>query len=339
MRAAIFAYSRQGMKTARKLLDFFKNDSAEAYIPQRLSSNGFFVIPSPSGTFYGKLFAGADAMIFVSSCGIAVRETAPFIHDKRTDPAVICIDELGKFVIPILSGHIGGANELAGKIAAYLKAVPVITTATDINHKFSVDEWAARNGFTIDNLQMAKEASAAILENDIPILCDLPVISPYPNGTYQGETGPIGIYIGWTKKTPFKKTLRLIPRVLTLGIGCRKGIRKEQIKTAVDSVFDQHCLDFRGIASAGTIDLKADEPGLIDYFKEKKIQIDFFSSDTLRKVQGNFSHSDFVQKVTGVDNVCERAALINADHLAVPKTALDGVTIAVGVRMQEVSFE
>ncbi len=338
MRAAIFAYSRQGMKTARRLFDFFKNDEVEAYIPQRLSDDSFSAMPSPSGSFYGGIFAGTDAMIFISSCGIAVREISPFVHDKRTDPAVICIDELGKFVIPLLSGHIGGANELAVKLADYLEAMPIVTTATDIHHKFSVDEWAARNGLTIDNLQMAKEISAAILERDIPIFCGLPVISSYPNGTFPGESGPIGIYIGWTKMDPFNRTLRLIPHVLTLGIGCRKGITKDQIQTAVNSVFEQYHLDFRGIASAASIDLKAEEPGLIDFCKEGKIHIDFFSADILRKVQGDFSHSDFVQRITGVDNVCERAALIHADYLVVPKTAVNGVTIAVGVRMQEVSF-
>ena len=339
MKAAVFAYSRQGMRTARRVLDFFARDDAQAFVPERLSAAGFTPLPVPSKEFYGDTFRKADAMIFVSSCGIAVRETAPFIRDKKTDPAVICIDEQGRFVIPILSGHIGGANELAERLAVHLSAISVITTATDINRKFSADAWAARNGFIIDNMHRAKEISAAILEQDIPVLCDLPVLSAYPGGTYPGNTGAAGIYIGWELKSPFAKTLRLIPPFLTLGIGCRKGIGKEAIRSAVDSVLTGSDIDIRAVGSAASIDLKAEEPGLIDFCTERNIPIRFYSAETLSAVQGDFSHSDFVLQTTGVDNICERAAMIGADRLIIPKTAVSGVTVAVGAKVQGVSFE
>ncbi len=338
MKAVIFAYSRQGIKTADQLAGFFSSDDLKIFVSQRLTASSYFALPSPSGRFYGSIFNEADAMIFISSCGIAVREIAPFIRDKRTDPAVICIDELGKYVIPILSGHIGGANDLATKLAAYLDAKPIITTATDINHKFSVDSWAAKNEMLIDNMELAKEVSAAILERDIPLLCDLPIISAYPNGTYPGDGGPIGIYIGWTNKQPFNKTLQLIPQALYVGIGCRRGTGKEDIQKAVDTVFEQFRLDQRGIHSFASIDLKANEQGLLDYCEQTNMKIDFYSADKLQNVRGTSSHSDFVQKITGVDNVCERAALIKADDLIVPKTIVNSVTIAVGVKKWEVGL-
>ena len=157
MKAVIFTYSRQGMVITSQLLDYFKKDDINAFVPKRLETAGFSTLPVPSKSLYEYSFNNSDALIFIGSCGIAVREIAPYVHDKRTDPAVICIDELGKFVIPILSGHIGGANKLAEELANHIKALPVITTATDLNHKFSADAWASQNGFVIDNMLLAKE--------------------------------------------------------------------------------------------------------------------------------------------------------------------------------------
>lgn len=162
MKIALFAYSRKGCRTARVIMSLFPHDDIRAHTMERFEEDGFAPILRPAKPFYGELFSWADALVFVGSCGIAVREIAPHVHDKRTDPAVVCMDELGHFVIPLLSGHIGGANEMALKIANYLNATPVITTATDINNRFSVDAWAARNGFVIDNIHRAKMVSAAI---------------------------------------------------------------------------------------------------------------------------------------------------------------------------------
>lgn len=108
----------------------------------------------------GRRFAQSDAIIFIGACGIAVRSIAPFVSSKKTDPAVVVIDEQGKFAISLLSGHIGGANELTEEISNLLHATPVITTATDINNKFAVDVFAKTNGCYISDMTMAKEISA-----------------------------------------------------------------------------------------------------------------------------------------------------------------------------------
>ena len=139
------------------------------YAPQRIAQPPFAPITKPFQEFYGKLFQAHSALIFVGSVGIAVREIAPHVRSKATDPAVISLDELGKFVIPILSGHIGGANALAARLADALGATPVITTATDINHRFSVDTWATCHGCAISSLAAAKQVSAAVLEGDVPL--------------------------------------------------------------------------------------------------------------------------------------------------------------------------
>lgn len=145
MNAALFAYSRQGCKTARRVMECLEEtDALEAYTMERFEEAGFSPLRKPGREFYGSIFNRVHAMIFISSVGIAVREIAPHLKSKATDPAVLVLDELGRFVIPVLSGHIGGANVLAEKLAQKLGATPVITTATDINGRFSVDAWAAK---------------------------------------------------------------------------------------------------------------------------------------------------------------------------------------------------
>ena len=339
MRVSVFAFSRQGCQTARRVMKLFENESVCAYTMERFGEDGFESIGSPSRTFYGDIFNRSDAIVFVGSVGIAVRKIAPYVKDKTTDPAVVSIDELGKFVIPLLSGHIGGANDLALKIADELGTTPVITTATDINHKFSVDAWAARNGYVIASLNRAKTVSAEILENAVPLSSDLPIVTTLPNGVVTGENGRVGIRLSVYRDEPFEKTLRLIPPILHLGIGCRRGTDQAYIEEAVDTVLKENWIDPRAIKCAASIDLKSDEEGLVGFCRERKFPVSFYSAEELRAVQGEFTTSEFVKSVTGIDNVCERAALVGAEKLIVKKTAMNGVTVAVAAEHWEVRFE
>ena len=338
MKIAVFAYSRQGCAMARRVMTHFAGNEVQPYTMERFEEPGFLPICRPAKSFYGPIFQNVDAMVFVGSTGIAVREIAPHVRDKATDPAVISVDELGKFVIPILSGHIGGANDLALEIAAALGAVPVITTATDINKRFSVDAWAARNGCVIANLSRAKAVSAAILEQDIPLRCDYPIMTKLPGGIILGDSGAVGIRISVNRDEPFERTLRLIPKVLHLGIGCRKGTDISVIREAVDTVLKENNIDHRAVKCVASIDLKAEEAGLLAYCQEEKLPMTFYSNQELKAVPGEFTPSVFVQSITGVDNVCERAALIGAEKLIVKKTARNGVTVALAEEHWEVHF-
>ena len=335
MTGSIFAFSRQGCTTARRILTACPEITWRSFTMERFGEPDFAPI---SPQCYGECFSSSEVLVFVGSCGIAVRKIAPFVHDKRTDPAVVCVDELGPFVIPLLSGHIGGANALARKIAGSLNATPVITTATDINRKFSVDTWATENGCVLSSMKLAKAVSAAILEGDIPLKSDFPLVGTLPNGVISGETGNLGIYLTVSDKEPFENTLRLIPKVLHLGIGCRRGTEKEAIERAVTQVFKENGLDFRAVQSAASIDLKKDEEGLLSFCEGQTIPIRFYSAAELEAVPGEFTPSPFVQQVTGVDNVCERAALVGADTILVKKTACHGVTVAVARKKWEVHF-
>ena len=336
MRTAVFAYSHQGCRTARTAKECLRE--AELFCAQRLDEPDFCGIPKPSEAFYGEQFEKQDALIFVGACGIAVRQIAPSVKSKTADPAVVVIDELGKFVIPLLSGHIGGANALAGMLAEHLGAVPVITTATDINGRFSVDAWAARNGFRLSSMSDAKAVSAAILEQDIPVDCDFPVKGAYAAGTYPGTEGSVGICISFRKKQPFGRTLNLIPPVLHLGIGCRKDTPAEAIRQAVTEVLEENHMDGRAVKCAASIELKKEEAGLLQVCRENHWPITFYSAEALSALSGQFTPSEFVERVTGVSNVCERSACMGGNYLIVRKTARNGVTVAVAAENLEVQF-
>ena len=339
MTAAVFAYSRRGCETARRAAAALPDAGARLFAAARLTEDGFAPIPQPSRTFYGDLFAACDALVFVGSCGIAVRMIAPFVRDKKTDPAVIVIDERGRFVIPLLSGHIGGANALAQRLADALGATGVITTATDINGRFSVDAWAARRGWVIGDMAAAKHVSAAILEGDVPLCSEFPLRPPLPGGVTEGAEGPLGIYVGCRMARPFSETLRIIPRALHLGIGCRRGTPEAAIADAVGAVLEEHGIDPRALKCAASIDLKRDEQGLLAYAETAGLPISFYPADALAALEGDFTPSDFVRSVTGVDSVCERAAMMGAAALLVRKTAKNGVTVALAAENLEVSFE
>lgn len=337
MKTYLFAYSKKGVETAERIAAILEGDKL-FYAAENHAGGAFMPIEKPSALLYERAFSDADALIFISSCGIAVRSIAPFIKDKTTDPAVIAVDEAGSFAVPVLSGHIGGANALARSIAKALGAVPVITTATDVRGRFCADDWAARHGFALSDMGAAKAVSSAILEKDLPLVCDLSVKGELPSGVYLGSSGEVGIAISYKTAEPFAKTLRIIPRCLYLGIGCRRGSPKELIESAVEAVFAENGLDMRAVRSAASITMKSDEAGLLEFCREAGLKIDFYSAEELRRAEGDFTPSEFVKSITGVDNVCERAAMLSSDRLLVKKTPVSGVTVAVGLKNTEVSF-
>lgn len=345
MKISIFAFTRQGRETARRIRSLLERegDSVSIQVPGKMADCDCAGYAGSLTAAAGEAFSG-DALIFVGACGIAVRAISPHVQSKRCDPAVLCLDERAEFVIPLLSGHIGGANRLARRLAHDLGATPVMTTATDVNGRFSVDDWAAAQGFYISDMALAKRVSAEILEQDIPIWLDIPqndqdeLWPALPTGLCRGKSGPLGICVSVRDIAPFDSTLLLIPKALRVGIGCRRGIAQEAIATAVNAVFHENGLRLEAVREAASIDLKADEDGLNAYCHAMGWPIHFYPAEALKAVQGKFSASAFVQAHAGVDNVCERAAVAEGGTLIVPKTARDGVTVAVSEMKWGMSF-
>jgi len=289
-----------------------------------------------------RAFQSARLLLFVGAAAIAVRSIAPFIRKKDEDPAVIVIDEKGQFVIPILSGHIGRANEWARQLAAAIKGQAVITTATDVNALFAVDEWAARFGLHLSSLTEAKAFASGLLERGrAGLYSDFPVEGPLPSGlvvTTDCETGLIVTTKAAVSVFPSAVTVR--PAILHIGIGCRRGTLSSAIEKAVSSALKEANLSKEAVADVSSLDVKRDEEGLLAFAKEKRWPIRFFTAAELNAVPGNFTASDFVRQTVGTDNVCERSA-VKASHggkLVVSKKAGQGITVAVACESYTLRF-
>lgn len=286
-------------------------------------------------------FVSDDALVFVGSCGIAVRAIAPFVKSKTSDPAVLVIDERGLHVIPILSGHIGGANALAKSVAALTGAEAVITTATDIHDVFAVDCWAKMMNMTIVHPEKIKVISAKLLAGKtVTVKSIYPLTGDLPEGLVMNGNSP-DIRISHLSSSHLK-SLILIPKVLTLGIGCRKGVTCDVIEDAWKVLIGRTGCDPHALRAAASIDLKKEEKGILEFCHVHKIPYLTYSADELKAVPGVFSASDFVQSVTGVDNVCERSAIRTAGlqgKLILKKTVFSGLTLALAVEPYTVHFD
>lgn len=315
----------------------------------------FQIVTESMPEWSGKRFRDSDVLLFIGAAGIAVRGIAPHVRDKRYDPAVIVIDEQGKFCISLLSGHIGGANEMVRRVSAKLGSVPVITTATDVNDLFAVDEFAARNDMTISSMTYAKEVSAALLSGEpVGFWTGFQVKGALPEGVYWADklekawadrTGhgggtSLGFYISPSfSRVDFDHTLWLIPKCLVIGVGCRRDTPASKIEKLVNHVLWENSLFTEAIASVASIDLKKDEPGLIEFCRRMEVPLHTFSAEQLQQLQGSFTPSEFVEKTTGVDNVCERSAVMDGGgSLIIRKTGEDGVTCAVALLDRSIEF-
>lgn len=277
-------------------------------------------------------FAQNDALIFVGAVGIAVRAIAPHCRSKAVDPAVVVLDECGRFAVPLLSGHLGGANDLARRLADVCGAVPVITTATDANGVFAVDEWAKRQRCTVLEPERIKRVSGALLAGEtVRYSADWPIAGTPPQGVAPAADAAQADFALTLHQQG--SALHIVPHIAVLGIGCKRGTTQAALE-AVFANFCEECnLAPQAVAAAASIDLKQDEAGLAAFCAAHGWQMDFYTADALRRVPGSFTASRFVQGITGVDNVCERAAVLaSGGVLYTQKWAHGGVTFAVALR-------
>ena len=325
--AALAAQLASSVGTAAKAFAFEKYAQAAGCLPiHGLQS------------WCGQAWSEADSLVFVGAAGIAVRGIAPYVKSKLTDPGVVVMDEAGRYIISLLSGHIGGGNDLALRLAVLTGGTPVVTTATDVNRLFAVDVFAKDNDLYITSMKQAKELSAALLRGEcIGLKTKLPIAGILPRGLMP-EPQRLNLEIGFTAEDP--ESLLLIPRTVCLGIGCKRDTPEEQIRSRVEEFLALHDLPRAAIESLASITLKADEPGLLEYAAHEHLPIRFFTAETLNEAPGTFSASGFVAKKTGVDCVCERAAVCGSEMgtLFGKKYAADGVTVAAAARTIELSF-
>ncbi len=288
------------------------------------------------------------ALIFIGAAGIAVRAIAPFIRSKAEDPAVLCVDECGDYVIPLLSGHLGGANALACSIAEAIHATAVITTATDLAGVFAADLWAKAQGMSVLQPGRIRAVSAKILRGDtIRIRCPFPVAGEAPRQVCLCQEGPADVVVSYREEEPYESDaameesidpLKLVPSCLVLGVGCRRGVSAERLEEAFRAFCRERGILPQAVSAAATISLKKNEEGLLAFCREHGWQLRFYEAEELRRENGSFTASRFVEETTGVDNVCERAAARCAGGRIVEKKyAGEGITFALAE--EETAFD
>ncbi len=339
MKIAVVSLTEKGRVISEKIAADLAQHSASRYC-FRKHCDGDSQAFDDLGELVKTLFPENDGIIFVCACGIAVRVIAPLVKSKVSDPAVVVVDDMGRFAISLLSGHLGGANRLAEVVAAAIGAQPVITTSTDVGGIFSPDSFAAANNLIITDMGAAKAVAAALTNGVKLALLSQFHLKNKPE--IFSENGNIGICISRTEEKPFPLTLCLIPRNIVLGIGCKKGTSCETISEFVRRTLSAAGIDIRRVSIVASIDLKKDERGLLDFCKSLGAELRTFSAAELSQIQGVFTASAFVSSVTGVDNVCERSAVAAGGSdgvLILRKQAENGVTVAAAELPVELDFE
>ena len=346
-KTAIWVITPNGTRLADTLS--MNVSDVDVYVSQNIrETTACFKFRSLSGTLEKK-FHQYTGHIFIMSTGIVVRVIAPLIRHKTEDPAVVVVDDRGIHAISLLSGHLGGANELAQKIAGLLGANPVITTATDVNKVPAIDVLAKEKSLFIENPQAIKAVNMALLKGEKIHVHDpfsfLAKCLPNPEPrTYGGikkyfekdcrdkefERVP-GVYVDDVKAELPARTLILRPASLVAGIGCNRNTGMEEMKALLQDVLETNNLASSSLKCMASIDVKADEPGLIALAENLGLTVIFFTRQELNQVKGIKNPSTIVEKHVGVKSVCEAAAIQAAQNgtLIVPKQTTQNVTIAI----------
>lgn len=332
---AIISVSDKGKTLALKLKDKLDDDSTiiRCDLYHKNVKNYFPV-----------LFYEYDAIIAIMASGILIRSIAPLVESKVTDPAVLNIDDNGNFVISTLSGHLGGANELAHKISGLIDATPVITTSTDVNKKLGIDVLAKDLYLTIDNTEEILYFNKAILEgNELSF-----TINPNKNFDYLFEylnnnTLEIDLSIYYSSKISVDEIhvevdehkIILKEKKIVVGIGCRRGKECEKIYDGLKKSLDDLNILPSRVNMLTSAEIKKDEKGILELSDKLEIPVEFVKIDKLKLFESrDVTKSDFVYSKFGIYGVCEPSALIMAgfdSKLIYKKTSYDGVTISIAV--------
>lgn len=289
--------------------------------------------------FVPKIFGEYDYIIFIMASGIVVRTIAPLIKNKFSDPAILVSDEKGKNIISLLSGHMGGANEMTLYISNLLNSNPVITTATDVNNKSSLDMIAKKLNAHIYDFRNKVLKINSMLVND-------EVVNLFIDGDYDIDTRGFNICkrdeinnLDEVVVISNKKNLNLInnnilkvvPKNIVIGIGCRKNMDKEYMINSLSDFLHKQNIDINSIKEIGSIDVKKNEEALINLSIYLNVPFKTFTADEISKVEHLYEKSDWVKQNVGVHSVAEPVAhLLSDGNLIIKKHKYNGITFSVG---------
>jgi cobalt-precorrin 5A hydrolase len=346
---AIVAITPGGAALARRLGRALPE--VEVFLPERFrQDDGLRYFTRPLGQMLPQLFAQGRPLACIMATGIVVRVLAPNLRRKDLDPAVVVLDEAGRYAVSLLSGHLGGANELARGLARITGGHPVITTATDVNGLPAWDDVARREGLTIEPLKNVRFLNELLLEGEQIVLVDR-------NRMVAGYFEEVpGVIIAGTFSQAMKASARarvfvtnryiphlgsrddllvLRPRDLVVGIGCNRGTSLEEIEAAVFEELEKAFLSVQSIACLATVSAKSDEGGLVGFAGKHSLPLEFHSKEDLNLMDAPSIPSPHALAAVGARGVCEPAALLSSGSrtLLVTKKKRGSVTVAVAEKM------
>ena len=332
MRTAVYCVSKNGYKTCLKIKENVYND-LHIYVSGRVANllnleneniENLFIINERVPILLEKTFNKYDLHIFVAATGAVVRIIEGKFKSKDTDPAVITIDDHANFVISLLSGHLGGANEECKKIANGIGAIPVITTASDVGGKIAVDTLSQKIKAKLNDLDGAKRVTSLIVNGE-NVSLHLP-----KNIVNHDENSAGAIIVSNRKNIEISK---IIPQNIFIGIGCKRGVSKEHIIEKLKYAMDKQNLELSAIKMAASAWVKSDETGLLEAMKELDIPIKFFEKEEILKLEDLIEEkSEYVKKTIGVYGVSEPCAFLASSGkgaFLAKKIKLDGMTLSI----------
>lgn len=352
MKIAVIAITANGATLGARLVDGLPG--AKLHLPPKLADHG----GRPAAVFPGclkdsidKLWHEFDGLVFIMATGIVVRMIAPHLEGKDKDPAVVVMDDAGKFAVSLLSGHLGGANELAETCAGLVGATPVITTATDAHSLPSFDLLAKEQGWAIDDLSRVKVLNTLMLEGaEIAVVDPTGQVELYVDGRgrlsfhrdFQAalNSGAKGFLFVTNRSLPPQsqspELLVLRPRNLVLGIGCNSGTAAEEIEEVVLANLKRMLLSLKSARCVATAAAKRDEPGLLAFAEKYQLPIVFYESSELNAVTSPSPPSQHAMEAIGAIGVAEPAAILasGGGRLLLKKVRSGNVTLAIAENNQ-----
>ena len=351
---AIVAITKRGAETAARIKAALKSQGLPSLVfaPAKYNQTGTVPLEKKLDEFMQETYSKVDAVVAVMATGIVVRAVAPCLGSKLVDPAVVVVDVSGRFAISLLSGHYGGANELARLIAEGIGATPVITTATDVTGKQSIDELARCLHLSIENSDSLAKVNSAIVNGErlvLILISDVKIpltkvlgFEVETAGSAEEAVNIVNRYDAGAviaKKTmptsSFAKPVTILkPKTIIVGLGSRKEATETAMVNAVKSALTKVNVPLERVDGLATVSIKKDSQNMINAARALGLTLDFLDVEELRafKHEDLSPDSEMVQRRIGVGGVCERAALIKAGkkaRLILKKTKLNGVTVAI----------
>ena len=311
--------------------DIVENETNVIHINKRLKD------------FVPEIFNQYDYIIFIMATGIVIRTIAPLVVSKFSDPAILVTDEKGKNIISLLSGHMGGANEMTLYISDLINSNPVITTATDVNEKSSLDMIAKKLNAHIDNFRdNVLKINSMIVNNE--------KVGLFVDGNYLVDTRgfvldekntlkDIDNIVVISNKVSIdtnldfsnKNIIKVVPKDIVIGIGCRRDTDSEYMKDSLVNFLEQQNIDINAIKEIGSIDVKKDEKAILNLSKYLRVPFKIFTKEEISQVDYLYDKSEWVKKSVGVYSVAEPVAhLLSNGNLIVKKHKYKGITFSIG---------